>query len=361
MFPARTASSLVLRFFAPLVALLCAPAAFASNITIASPVNGTTISSPMWVRAHNVGCNGLPPTAFGYSIDGSSTLIRGVNAFDVDLTNQGIGGGTHTLHFKSWTSAGICPVVSTTFNVGGGGSAPAPTNTSPAPASVSSSYGVPSYARASSDLDTAGNWAWEHDGGTPGSSHGSTSFPAYTGYDDSRQLYMTYSDHGGERWHLSWGRDASATHFVLDTYVYVVNPDQLANLELDINQVMGNGETVLLATQCSSYSHSWEWTYQSGNRPHWHNSNIYCNPKGWSAKTWHHIQIGMHRDNNGYVVHDWVNFDGGHSTFSGAAGSAGLWLGWASGSLTSNVQLDGANWGSGSVNAYIHKLTVYRW
>jgi len=26
----------------------------AANITVASPVNGTTVASPIWVRAHNV-------------------------------------------------------------------------------------------------------------------------------------------------------------------------------------------------------------------------------------------------------------------------------------------------------------------
>ena len=41
---------------------------FASDITVAAPVNGTTVSSPVWVRAHNVGCDGLTPTSFGYSV-----------------------------------------------------------------------------------------------------------------------------------------------------------------------------------------------------------------------------------------------------------------------------------------------------
>lgn len=219
---------------------------------------------------------------------------------------------------------------------------------------------VPWNATASADLDTASNWAWEHDHGTPGWSSGSTVFPANLSYSETRELYMTYSDFGGERWHLSWGRDGSATHFALDTYVYVTDPGQLANLELDINQVLSNGETILFATQCSSYSHSWEWTYQSSGHPHWHSSNIYCNPKAWAANTWHHIQIGMHRSGS-TVVHDWVNFDGGHSTFSGASGDAGLWLGWGANNLSANVQMDGAYSGNGSVKAYIHKMTIFRW
>ena len=99
--------------------LISSVPALASDITVASPVNGTTIAAPIWVRAHNVGCDGLTPTAFGYSVDGSGTLVRGVTKFDVDATKVSIGSGTHTIHFKSWTSRGICPVVSTTFKVAG--------------------------------------------------------------------------------------------------------------------------------------------------------------------------------------------------------------------------------------------------
>ena len=93
--------------------------ALASNITVASPVSGTNVASPIWVRAHNVGCDGLAPTAFGYSVDNSSTFVRGVTHYDIDVTHVGIGAGRHTIHFKSWTSNGLCPVVNSTFTVGG--------------------------------------------------------------------------------------------------------------------------------------------------------------------------------------------------------------------------------------------------
>lgn len=336
--------------------LVLVPSALASNIMIASPVPGTSVNSPMWVRAHNAGCNGLAPTAFGFSIDSSSTTTMGVTAYDIDLTNQYISNGSHTIHFKSWTSAGICPVVDDSFNVGSGsgGSAPAPAATP--------SGNIPTYATASSDLDTAGNWQWEHDGGTPGWSSGSTAFPqTISWYDTSRLFYMTYSYYGGERWHLSFGNDPWATHFAIDTYVYLADPNQVQNLELDMNQVMSNGQTVIYGTQCSSISNTWEFTYTSNNSPHWQRSNLYCNPKSWQANTWHHVQIGFHRDSNGYVTHDWVVLDGNQSWFSNAGGWGGMWLGWANGALLTNIQIDGAYSGNGSVTAYFHKFTVYRW
>jgi hypothetical protein len=347
-------------------------AALAANITVASPVSGSTTQSPLLVKAHNVGCNNLAPVAFAFSVDNSRSTTWGATAYDIDVTNTSISNGKHTIHFKAWTTAGICPVVDSAITVA---AAPAPTPGGSSGDGGSSSSGggtgssgsgtpisIPSNAVASADLDTATNWAFEHDSGTPGSSRGSTLFPATTPlYDDAREFYMTYSGRAGERWHESFAKDTTSTHFVLDTYVYVVNPDQLANLELDLNQVMSNGETVIFGTQCSTYSGTWEWTYYGGGSPHWHASNIKCDPRTWAANTWHHIQIGFHRDGSGYATHDWVVFDGTQSTFSGAAAGAAKSLGWAKGSMIMNIQMDGFNKSSGEVTAYFHKTTFYRW
>jgi hypothetical protein len=338
--------------------LLSQPAS-ASNITIAAPVNGTSISSPVWVRAHNVGCNGLTPTAFGYSIDSSSVLTWGATAYDID-TRAAISSGSHTIRYKAWTSSGACPVVSTTFKVAGG----SPVSGSVAGDSTSAStgsaaYSLPSNAIPSVNLDGIGGWSAEHDKGTPGSSRGSMAYPASTpSYDDARKFYMTYSDHGGERWHVSFGKNASATHFVLDIYLYVVNPSQVQNLEIDLNQVLSNGETVIYGTQCSSVSKTWEFTETPS--PHWKSSGVPCNPLHWAANTWHHVQVGYHRS-GGVVTHDWVNFDATHSVFKSATANSARSLGWVPGTLLANVQIDGASKGSGSATIYIHKMTFYHW
>jgi hypothetical protein len=349
----QTPKRLALAVFAMVSGLMLATPAHAANITVASPVNGTTVASPIWVRAHNVGCDGLTPTAFGFSIDNSGTLYAGVTDHDVDATKVGIASGTHTIHFKSWTSKGICPVVSTTFKVAGGSS-----STSSVGSTVTSS--IPSYAIGSANLDGK-YWAHEQDAGVPGSARGSTVYPAATSlYDNARKFYMTYSKHGGVRWHTSFAKDAAATHFIYDTYVYIVDPAQVANLELDMNQVMSNGKTVIFGTQCSTYSKTWEYTYVSGGA-HWKSSNIPCNPKTWAAKTWHHVQIASHRNSSGQVTYDWVNLDGAHHVFKNATVYSAESLGWAHGDLLINFQMDGANSGSGSITAYIHKMTIFRW
>jgi hypothetical protein len=371
---------LALSVLAVVAGAVFAQAAFASNITIASPLSGTTTTSPILVKAHNVGCNGLTPTAFGFSIDNSTTTKMGATANDLDFQNVSVSTGKHLIHFKAWIHGGICPVVDEAINVvtttgtsgsgtgtsgsgsSGSGSSGTGSSGSGSSGSGSVSSNIPSYAVASADLDTASNWQGEHDSGTPGSSQGSTVFPATTPvYDDAREFYMTYSGRGGERWHDSFRNDSASTHFVFDTYVYVENPDQLANLELDLNQVMSNGQTVIFGTQCSTYSGTWEWTYYANGGFHWRSSNVPCKTINWTANTWHHIQFGFHRDSNGYVTHDWVEFDGVHSTFTGASALSAKSLGWAKGSQILNIQMDGYSKSSGSIKAYFHKTTFYEW
>lgn len=345
---------------AMLSGLLLSQPASASNITAASPVNGTSVSSPVWVRAHNVGCDGLMPTAFGYSIDNSSSLTRGVTAYDID-TRAAITAGNHTIHYKAWTTSGACPVVSTTFKVAGGSTASGSTSGDSTSSSTgTAAYSLPSYAIPSANLDGIGGWSGEHDAGTAGSSRGSMVYPASApSYGDARKFYMTYSNHGGERWHVSFGKNTTSTHFVLDTYIFIVNPSQVANLELDLNQVLSNGETVIYGTQCSKYSQTWEYTETP--LPHWKSSGIPCNPLHWTANTWHHIQIGYHRTSTGVVTHDWVNLDGTHRVFTNSTHNSARKMGWSPGTLLVNVQVDGENKGSGSVTLYIHKMTFYHW
>ena len=405
--------------FSTLPGLMLSQAAMASNITVGSPVSGLRVSSTMWVRAHTTGCDGVRPHKFGYSIDNSQTTIWGVTAYDIDAEKVPLKPGTHTVHFKSWNLQGqLCPVVNTTViatgvktpgqgssgsgssgsgssgsgssgsgssgsgsagsgssgsgsagsgsggNTGGGGTnsgqGSGGSTGSGSTSGGASSGDIPSNAVSSEILDGK-SWLYERDQAVSGGAQGSTAYPATTPlYDDAREFYMTYSSRGGERWHLAFAKDTESTHFVYDTYIYLVDPTEVANIELDMNQVMSNGKTVIFGTQCSTYSKTWEYTVNTGGS-HWVPSNIACNPRTWSANTWHHVQIASHRDSSGNVTYDWVNVDGTHNVFSNAKGNSARSLGWGKGTLLINFQLDGANKDGGTIQAYAHELTVLRW
>jgi hypothetical protein len=334
-------------------ALACVMAplqALASDITVGSPVNGTHVSSPVLIRALNVGCNGITPTFFGYSIDDDNGIVPGKTPYDIDVTRQALPAGAHTVHFKSWTSNGECPTVSTTFTVN-------------APGDPSSLPTIPPDAISSGDLDDSDKWYEHHDGGTTGKSKGTTVYPASTNmYDDARKFTMTYTDHAGERWADGFAFDTEATHFVLDTYIYLPNPSEIWNLELDVDQVLANGETIILSTQCSGVHGRWSYGYTvDGRLDHWWNTNLKCNPAEWTANVWHHVQIGEHRDADSMVTHDWVILDGVYNAFEDATRVSGKFIEWTPGQVNTQFQLEGASPISGSATAYVHGYTIYRW
>ncbi len=314
-------------------------------------VGGQLTEYPILVQALNNGCDGLTPISFGYSVDDQQKLMLGTSADEINQTDTTIMPGKHTIHFKSWNKDGICPVVDLSFTVAA--QAPSP----------GGNHVIPTNAVVTTGMDASSHWEWNHDPGTPGTSVGSTSYPVSDPSIDklAREFKVSYADHGGEIYHLSFANDKVATHFVYDTYVYISDPSQLANLEMDMNHVMADGRTVILATQCSSYSGRWQYTGSHKGGSHWYTSSLPCSPEKWTANTWHHVQIATHHDSDGNATYDWINVDGTYGDFKDASLPSVLSLGWSAGDILINFQLDGANKDSGSIKAYTDKLTVYRW
>lgn len=229
---------------------------------------------------------------------------------------------------------------------------------------------IPSNATSTGNLDggnSYGNWEWNHDPGTPGTSTGYSSYPVTTPSLDNlaREFDVAYADYGGELYHLLFGNDTSSTYFVYDTWVYLTDPAQVQNLELDVNQVLASGETVIFSTQCSSISGTWEYSYVANGGTHWAASNIACNPQSWAPNRWHHVQIQVHRDASGagdVVTHDWVKLDSSKAKdFKNAVAASGLFLNWGVGSLVVNFQVDGALATSGTITGYFDELQIWRW
>ncbi len=322
------------KHFLPLVAVAIAVSittlhAHAADITVGSPVNGTRIASPIMIRAHNVGCEGAKPTSFNYSIDDSKTLYRGETPYDIDVTNHEISPGKHTIHFKSATSKGECSEVSTTFNV-----------TSSSNGRHPSSPPMPSPPAIWKLPITGYRWTTTARLGTPTAT---TSYPATTpAGDDARLFSMDYWGKAGERWSNTFAKDTKSTHFVFDVYVLLPDPSQIQNLELDINQVAANGDTILMTTQCSSNSKKWEYGDVDGDTDHWLVSNIPCDTEKWSANVWHHIQIGEHHDGSGVLTHDYVIFDGVYTPFVGATHRSAKNEGWRKGDINTQFQIEGS-------------------
>ena len=331
-------------YYAPLILATFAAPAFA-NITVSSPYNGEQVGSPFALSANAANCSSQTVAAMGYSLDNSAntTIVKSTSVQAMVAS----GTGAHILHVKAWGGAGSECVTDVAITV------------------AATTAVIPTNATSVGGLQTLSNWAAQSDTGTSGSSTGSMSLvnsPSLSG--NARQFVSNYLDYGGQRFYASFGDDTAATHFFYDAWVYLPSPStSIANLELDMNQVMSNGQTVIFGIQCDGWSGTWDYTANQGTPQKyvdvWLHSTAACNPRQWSTNTWHHVQISYSRDNSGNVTYGAVWFDGAKSILNATVPSA-FALGWAP-TLLTNFQLDGYLATSGTAAAYLDDLTIYRW
>lgn len=330
---------------APALAVCAAPA-FAL-VTVSTPANNATVSSPFLVSAKASPCSSQAIASMGYSIDNStSTVIFASASFSANVIAPT---GAHVLHVKSWGKSGASCVSNVFINVTSALAALVPVN-----------------ALAASGLQILKTWLAAYDTATgSGSSSGGMSMvssPSVSGL--AREFLTTYTNYGGERYSIDLGSDTTSTDFLLDTRIYVASPNtDIANVELDLNQVMSNGQTVIFGFQCDGWSGTWDYTKNAGTpqKPvdQWLHSTQSCNPRQWTTNTWHHIQISYARDSSGTVTYKSVWFDGVQHEINATEPSA-FALGWGPVMIV-NFQVDGATSTAGSSIIYLDNLTVYRW
>lgn len=332
--------------FSVCLALLASAAPAVANVTIYSPGANAKVVSPFWLSAAASPCSSQPIAAVGYSFDDStSTSIVYSSSLSATI-NAAV--GTHVLHMKSWGNQGASCVSSIAVNV-----VPPPTSA------------IPSSAIKSTGLQTLGAWQAVADIATgSGSASGwmnLVSSPSLSGY--ARQFSTNYSNGSGERFDVPFGVDTESQNFFYDAWVWFSNSSaNVANLEMDMNQVIPNGQTVIYGFQCDGYSGTWDYTVNTGTATNpvdtWRHSYSECNPREWSPNAWHHIQISYSRDAYGNVCYKSVWLDNVESDLYIIVPSA-FALGWTP-TLLTNFQIDGMG-SSGSSNVYLDNLTIYRW
>ena len=207
-------------------------------------------------------------------------------------------------------------------------------------------------------LDALTNWLGEHDGATNGGAQGGSAYPVTIGGRQARSFPSDYSNHGGMRYHVHYDTDTQAKHFIYAGDLYVEDPSQIAQMELDNNQVTQDGKTYIYGCQFNANDNSFDITWQD-TQCHWKPSSAKGNPKQWPAKTWLHFEILSHRDDAGNITYDAVHLDGKTQQIGTTLPSARN-IGWGVGHLLVNLQIGGAN-ASGSARVYGSNLQVARW
>lgn len=210
-------------------------------------------------------------------------------------------------------------------------------------------------------------WKWVHDADTPGASTGASALVASPSQDgQARNFVTTWTGSGGERYSNYFGTnnlDLTSTVWQYDTWVYFTDLTTIHAIELDINQTLSNGNTVIYGTQCNLDQSGGIWQYTTALNPttsQWLNSTIPCTRAQFTANTWHHIILNSHRDAVGTVTYDSVVFDGTSTSFGGLGGNSAFTLGFIPlGNIVINFQIDGN--GAGGTTGYLDLTTVNRY
>lgn len=320
------------------------------GITVSSPENGSSVESPFALVAKASSCKGQAVSSLGYSLDNSSntTILNGTS---VD-THVPASSGAHVLHVKAWGKSGAsCTMDNVSITVAG-------------TAATSASVAAPSSAKKNTNIQTLASWTVAHDTGANGSASGSTAIvtsPTLSGH--ARKYIAHYSSNGAERFSKSFADDRTSTNFLYDAWVYISSSSSsIANIEMDLNQTMTSGNTLILGFQCDGWKGKWDYSENTGTptKPvgKWVSTSIGCNPASWSRNKWHHVQIAFSRGtSSGNVTYKSVTLDGTTHTINKTAFAARA-MGWGS-SIVTNFQIDGR--GSGTATVYVDKMNVSRW
>lgn len=321
-----------------------------AGVTVNSPSEGT-VASPFTLSAFAASCSSQSISAMGYSFDSSAdtTVLDGASIETV----IGSASGTHTLHVKAWGDRGSACVTDVTIIVTAG---------TPSKGGASD---IPSNAISASNIQAMANWEAVHDDGGQGQSTGSTKIVSSPSlYGSTRSFETQFSSGGDERYSVTYADDTQSTNFFYDAWVYFTSSaGSIGNLEMDTNQVMPNGQTVIFGVQCDGYSGTWAYTANKGTavrqKPQWLIAKgTSCNPRDWSEHTWHHVQASYSRDDAGMVTYHSVWLDGAESQLNVTVFGA-FDLGWGP-MINTQFQVDGLG-SSGTTQVYLDSLTVSRW
>lgn len=335
-------------------------AAFASSVPVLAgvvvngPANNSDVSSPFQLSASASTCSSASVTAMGYSFDSSSdTTIIHEQSIDRSVA---VSSGAHTLHVKAWAPNGISCVTDVKITVQAGADNGG--------SSDNANAVVPPYAVSVSHIQALSTWQAKHDTGASGSSSGSTSIVSSPSlYGSTRRFVSTFSNNGDQRFSVVFSDNTEAKNYFYDAWIYLnSSAPKLGNIEMDLNQVMPNGQTAMMGFQCDGYSGNWAYNVNLGSatsfKAHWQSkSGTTCNPRNWSRNTWHHVQASFSRNDSGTVTYHSFWLDGKETKINAQAfvADANHW----GPVLQTQFQLDGL--GSGTVTAYLDNLTISVW
>lgn len=221
---------------------------------------------------------------------------------------------------------------------------------------------IPATAKTSTILDNSKNWTQMKDGGTPGTV--SSMSNKYISAAAGRQFTAVQKGKAGVRWSNSFGKDSAPTNFVYDLWYMSPDPTQQAQLELDMNHVLPNGNNVFLCLQANHNSGAWDYTLTPDGNCHWIPSNIKVDPTKWTPNVYKHLRLKTSHDANGIVTYEGVEDDGDYQLFDPSCKGLSSFRdgpnGWTPNAMLLNYQNNGAT-AAGTMNTFAKQLQIIYW
>jgi hypothetical protein len=311
-----------------------------ASVTVTSPASGTTSLSPV----HYVATSTAPTCKKGVASMGIyvNNVLKYVVQGNKLNTSLSFEPGTYDTVVQEWDHCDGATKTSIPITIIN-------------PLSV-----VPSTAVSIPDVQSLSTWKAQHD---PATGNTATSTGTMTLVDGVRTFVTSYTNAGGELYWATLGSDTTSHNFFYDGWVYLPSPStNVANVELDFDQVLSNGDTIIFGFQCDGYNNVWDYNEQSSivtnAAAHWVHSTQPCNPRKWSTNTWHHVQIYYSRDDAGNATYHTVWLDNVPQDINATVYDE-FALKWGSVILT-NLQVDGVG-PSGTATVSLENLTIYRW
>ena len=310
-----------------------------AGVTVASPANGATVSSPVPFVA-----TGITSCAKGISAMGiytaSGVLAYTANGSSLD-TSLALNPGTYNTTVQEWDNCGGSAKTPIAITVSGGSSGGGTFWSLQADTPGWTGYGLlpPGYAICSSCTPSGPNvtWSWTPgitnpalDGKAVETTIGGTE--AYTDVLWNNHLIGDFSSQGLP----DYSRTLNPTlhNFTYDVWFYLSDNSAPQALEFDINQFV-NGQSYIWGHECRVAGGN-EWDT-------WNNPGQYWVPSGagcWPIVGWNHLVLKVQRTSDGHLLFESITLNGTTNTLNRYdSPTPTTWYG-----VTVNYQIDGNKW-----------------
>ena len=244
-----------------------------ATITVSSPANNATVTSPFNVVASATGTN--PITAMQVYLD--NQLVTTVQSGSLNASVSAAV-GAHSVVVQAWDSMGGVYKNALTVSVSG--------------------ISVPANATVKSNIEDMTGWescttCAGAGGSGPTAGFSLTQFQTSPSEDGSSTQFSIWgtTPYSDALWWKQLGADNSASNFKYDVDFYLTTPQYGQALEFDVNQ--SNGTTkFIFGTQCNIRNGAvWDvWDTAGGT---WVHTGVACNVP--AANIWHHLTWELKR------------------------------------------------------------------